>query len=247
MLHLIVTGRAAELGRVRTATLSIAVHAGLVLAAISSRSSLPARTAHAFGAIAPLERVRFMVAPRPAAENRPSVLKPKRAAAPAASPVGPMPALSLSIPTADLDSASGIDKLDLTTKVADTADFKPQTLAEVIGASLVSRRSSAPPADGVYHADAVDRIVTPFADNPKPVYPRSMESAGIEADFTVMFVVDSTGRVDAGTLEVPRNVHRLFADAVRYALSRSRYLPAQLGGRPVRQLVAQEFVFRMPR
>ena len=60
----------------------------------------------------------------------------------------------------------------------------------------------------------------------------------MEADFTVMFVVDSTGRVDDGTVEVPRDVHRLFADAVRYALSRSRYLPAQLAGRPVRQLVA---------
>ena len=62
-----------------------------------------------------------------------------------------------------------------------------------------------------------------------------------------MFVVDSTGRVDGSTLEVPKSVHRLFADAVRYTLSRSRYLPATLGGRPVRQLVAQEFVFRMRR
>jgi hypothetical protein len=34
---------------------------------------------------------------------------------------------------------------------------------------------------------------------------------------------------------------------VRYALMRSRYLPAQLAGRPVRQLVSQEFIFRMAR
>src|SRR5262249_33015256 len=140
--------------------------------------------------------------------------------------------------------------IDLTGKVSDSSDFAaPRTLAEVIGAALVSRRTAAATigAYGAYSAEVVDRVVTPLTDNPRPVYPSSLERQGIEADFTVKFVVDSTGRVDGSTLEVPTSVHSLFADAVRYALSRSRYLPATLGGRPVRQLVAQEFVFRMRR
>jgi Gram-negative bacterial TonB protein C-terminal len=247
MLRLIVTGRAAELGRFRAATIAIAAHASVVLAAISSRSALPVQSHHAFGAIAPLERVRFIVTRSSTPEARPSRAKSRRGPVRAAKPTNTVPALALSIPTAAPDTASGIDNLDLTTKVADTADFKPRTLAEAIGASLVNGRASAPSPDGVYRPDAVDRIVTPLADNPKPIYPRALEASHVEADFTVMFVVDSTGRVDPGSLEVPGGVHRLFADAVRYALMRSRYLPAQLAGRPVRQLVSQEFIFRMAR
>src|SRR5262249_2120298 len=129
---------------------------------------------------------------------------------------------------------------------SDSLDFTPRTLAEAIGAALVSRRSAAVPASGIYTAEGVDRVVTPLK-NPKPIYPRSLELQGVEADFTVRFVVDSTGPVDGSTLDVPGGVHLLFADAVRYALSRSRFLPAQIAGRPVRQLVAQEFIFRMPR
>jgi hypothetical protein len=247
MLHLIVTGRAAELGRFRATSFSVVAHAGLALALIAPR---PSRDAHAPRGImrAPsLERVHFMVAPPPRAEDRPTgAVKARRSAA---RPVvrGPAPpALSLTIPT-DVANATPVDDLDLTGAITDSLDFKPppRTLAEAIGAALVNRRATAPPANGVYTADGVDRVVSPLSGNPKPVYPRSLESQGVEADFTVMFVVDSTGRVDAGSLEVPRDVHRLFADAVRYALSRSRYLPATIAGRPVRQLVAQEFIFRM--
>jgi TonB family protein len=252
MLHLIVTGRAAELGRYRVAALSVAAHVGLVVAVISSRPSLPGRSAGGLVALPPLERVRYLVvapvpAPAPKKETPAPPVKARRAA-PARSPIGNVPALTLSIPTTDLDSATGIDKLNVTQTVSDTADFRPRTLADAIGASLFSRHAAAPPpVDGVYRADAVDRVVTPLDDNPRPAYPRSLQSQGVEADFTVLFVVDSTGRVDPRTLEVPGSVHRLFADAVRYALSRSRYLPAQIAGRPVRQLVSQEFVFRMAR
>ncbi len=249
MLHLIVTGRSQEPGQLRNASLSFAAHAGLVLAFVVARPTTPVLAPHAPGGFAPIERVRFMIAPapQPAAESHPSAARARRIVAPSASPKFSPPALALEIPTVDLDTVAGAGDLDLSSKVVDTSDFKPRTLADAIGASLVNRRASAVPVDGIYRADAVDRVVTPLSDNPKPVYPRSMENAGVEADFTVMFVVDSTGRVDAGTVEVPRDVHRLFADAVRYALSRSRYLPAQLAGRSVRQLVAQEFVFRMPR
>jgi hypothetical protein len=165
-----------------------------------------------------------------------------------ASPIVPVPKLALSIPVADLDSVTGIDTLNLTGAVSDSLDFGARTLADAINVALVGKRSNAvPAANGAYSADVVDRVVTPLNDNPRPVYPRSLQSSGVEADFTVMFVVDSTGRVDEKTLEVPGNVHRLFAEAVRYALVRSRYLPAMLAGRPVRQLVSQEFVFRMVR
>ena len=247
MLHLIVTGRAADVGRVRTVVLSAAAHAGLVLAALSARPATGVETSRRAMTMPPLERVRFIVAGPPRAESRSTAAaKPRRAAALVAPHMSALPQLTLSIPAADVDSIAHADGLDLTIKVSDSSDFSPRTLADAIGVALVGKRPSAAPANGVYTADAVDRIVTPV-ENPKPVYPPSLESRGVEADFTVRFVVDSTGRVDAGTLEVPREVHHLFADAVRYALMRSRFLPATIAGRPVRQIVAQEFIFRMPR
>jgi len=247
MLHLIVTRRTLELGRWRATTFSVALHTGLILAAVSVRSSLPVRSPVA-SASAPIERIHYVIAERPPeTSSRPAVIKAKRKPAPLVAPIGKLPALALTIPTVDLDTAAAMHDVDLTSKVTDSSDFKTTTLADVIGAALINRHAGAVPAGGVYRPEAVDRIVAPYASNPKPVYPRSLESMGVEADFTVMFVVDSTGRVDEGTLEIPGSVHRLFADAVRYALVRSRYFPAQLAGHSVRQLVAQEFVFRMKR
>jgi protein TonB len=250
MLHLIVTARAADVGRFRTAALSVAAHAGLVFAAVSGRPVSNVRAPDRNVAIAPAERVRFIVAAPPRPETRSA---PKKAAARSnrsAPPVAPRfsaPKLTLTIPDSDIASKPTIDDVDRTGDIIDSLDFKPRTLADAIGAALISRRSTAAPVNGVYTAEGVDRIVTPLSNNPKPVYPRSLESRGVEADFTVKFVVDSTGRVDNGSVEVPGGVHSLFADAVRYALSRSRYMPALIAGRPVRQLVAQEFIFRMPR
>lgn len=249
MLHLIVTRRTLELGRWRATTFSVALHTGLILAAVTARSSIPVRSPTA-SASAPVEHIRYVISERPPESSRsarPAVIKTKRHTAPVVAPIGKLPALALTIPNIDLDTVAAVHDMDLTSKVTDSSDFKTTTLADVIGAALVNRHAAAVPTGGVYRPEAVDRVVAPYASNPKPDYPRSLEAAGVEADFTVMFVVDSTGRVDEGTLEIPKTVHRLFADAVRYALVRSRYFPAQLAGQSVRQLVAQEFVFRMKR
>jgi hypothetical protein len=75
----------------------------------------------------------------------------------------------------------------------------------------------------------------------------SLAAASVEAAFVVRFVVDSTGRIRDKSLEFPGKAHPLFVDAVRRALLRSRYLPAEVDGRRVAQLVSQEFIFRMER
>jgi len=41
----------------------------------------------------------------------------------------------------------------------------------------------------------------------------------------------------------PPSAHSLFVEAVRQALRKSRYYPAEFGGRKVRQLVEQRFTF----
>lgn len=103
------------------------------------------------------------------------------------------------------------------------------------------------PVDGIYTEAMVDRSVIPRDDNPLPRYPESLRSMGVEGAFVVQFVVDSTGVVVPDKIQFPSSMHRLFAEAVRTALMHSRYLPAQIAGRMVRQMVIQEFRFTLIR
>jgi protein TonB len=74
-----------------------------------------------------------------------------------------------------------------------------------------------------------------------------MVSRSIESNFNVTFVVDTTGTVDRNTVELPSSVLQDFASAVREVLFDWRFVPAELGGRRVRQRVLQPFTFRVER
>jgi protein TonB len=59
------------------------------------------------------------------------------------------------------------------------------------------------------------------------------------------FVVDTSGRVERESIRFKRGDHTLFERAVIETLLRSRYSPAEAGGRKVRQLVEQAFSFTL--
>lgn len=100
-------------------------------------------------------------------------------------------------------------------------------------------------ANGIYTTDLVDQPVTPRPGNPKPRYPESLRAAGIEAEVSVLFVVDTTGRVDEPSIKFATRIHGLFMDAIRVSLQRSRFFPARLSGSVVPQLVQQSFRFEL--
>jgi protein TonB len=101
--------------------------------------------------------------------------------------------------------------------------------------------------DGVMSADVVDVAAAPLPGGPKPRYPEALRAAGIEGHATLEFVVDTTGRVDPGSIRVIASDADAFVVSVRDALAATRYHPALVGGRPVRQLVRQEFAFALTR
>jgi protein TonB len=76
-----------------------------------------------------------------------------------------------------------------------------------------------------------------------PSYPDILRQAGVEGEALVSFVVDTTGRVDLSSFTVVRTTHELFAKAVKDALPRMRFIPAEIGDRKVKQLVQQPFSF----
>ena len=55
------------------------------------------------------------------------------------------------------------------------------------------------------------------------------------------------GSGDDGGFDFGAAVHQLFEDAVREALPRIRFIPAEVGGKKVRQLVQMPFVFTLAR
>jgi periplasmic protein TonB len=95
--------------------------------------------------------------------------------------------------------------------------------------------------DGVFRV--VERAAAALPGAPIARYPESLRQAGLEGEVVLRFVVDTAGRVEAGSATTVRATHPLFDAAVRRALSATRYAPAEVGGRRVRQLVEQAFTF----
>ena len=131
------------------------------------------------------------------------------------------------------------------------ADFAPSTSEADSefnnGAARMSDLAQLVPSakNGIYTPDLVDETVTPRPGNPKPQYPASLLAAGVEADVSVRFVVDSTGRVKEPSIEFRTHVHQLFMEAIRASLRRSRFFPARFATMVVPQLVQQEFRFEL--
>ena len=93
----------------------------------------------------------------------------------------------------------------------------------------------------------VDRPVVAMPGSASPRYPSLLQGAGVEGEVRAQFVVDTLGRVENGSIRILDTTHQSFAAAVRDALVRARFVPAEAGGRKVRQLVEQPFTFRLNR
>lgn len=93
----------------------------------------------------------------------------------------------------------------------------------------------------------VEKAVVAIPGTATPRYPSMLQSAGVEGDVRAQFVVDTLGRVEQGSFKALDTTHDLFAAAVREALGRARFKPAEAGGHRVRQLVEQTFTFRIAR
>jgi len=124
---------------------------------------------------------------------------------------------------------------------ADSLPIGHKSLRDALGLGSIAPI----PVNGAYTEAMVDRAIIPRRGNPAPRYPAMLQSAGIEGDFMVQFVVDSTGKVDPDHIQFPNEMHRLFVESVRNALLRARFFPAQIAGKFVSQHAIQEFKFTL--
>lgn len=101
-------------------------------------------------------------------------------------------------------------------------------------------------AGEAYAENQVERIVE-VTRAAAPRFPDALRNSGIEGEVHVTYIVGTNGRVEPGSIRILDSPHRLFGESVQTALLDARYRPAQVGGRSVRQLVAQSFSFRISR
>jgi TonB family protein len=111
------------------------------------------------------------------------------------------------------------------------------------GTSPLPLPDSEPVGGQVYVASQLDRRVERDPESKAPLYPPFLESQHIEGSVVVSYVVDTTGLADSASLRVQTMTHPAFVESIRAALPGMRFHPAELSGRPVRQLVVQEFRF----
>lgn len=130
-----------------------------------------------------------------------------------------------------------------------TVPFAPAPISADELFALRAARDTVPGAGntGVFTHGTVERTAMPLPGNGAPDYPRHLRTAGVEGSVVVTFVVDVTGRADAGSITIVAATHPSFADAVRQWLRRTRYAPAEINREPVRQLVQQEVGFTLER
>jgi protein TonB len=76
-----------------------------------------------------------------------------------------------------------------------------------------------------------------------PSYPARLLSAKVEGEVLVQFVVDEKGIADMSSFKVIRSTNTEFTDAVKRAVRSTTFVPAETGGRKVRQIVQQPFQF----
>ena len=100
-------------------------------------------------------------------------------------------------------------------------------------------------ADSIFTQLEVDSTVSRYPGSAAPAYPVEMLKQGVQGSVVTQYVVDTTGFADTTSLKIMSTTHEQFADAVRAALPYMRFFPAKVGSKRVRQLVEQEFSFKI--
>jgi len=137
-----------------------------------------------------------------------------------------------------------IPEIDLSKSITNENDFSGKGVKGGTGNGVVGGIAN---TNQTYFEFQVEKPAESLPDNPKPKYPSVLESSGIAGEVQAQFVVKSDGKADMDTFKVLKSTNELFTQAVKNVLPRMRFSPAQIGGKPVNQLVQQAFQFAVPR
>jgi len=178
-------------------------------------------------------------------KKEPAPEKPKEAPPPEKVVVAPPPK-GFQVLRAPLKIDIKIPEIDLSKAVTNESDFSGKGVKGGVGTGVVGGTGPVN-TDQTYFEFQVERPASMLDDSPKPKYPAVLESSGIAGEVQAQFVVSSSGKADMSSFKVLKSTNELFTQAVKNVLPRMRFSPAQIGGKPVNQLVQQSFQFAVPR
>jgi protein TonB len=242
---------------------SVAFHSALIFFAVfaTARAGVPEDRENR------QEKVNFVrmkkEEPPPPVEKKkepppPPKVKKAEPKAPKLAPLPPAPKAEIAPPKgfkvleAPVTIPTEIPKIDLSAKITNEADFSGKG---VKGGSSTGTEGSEGTKEGApagvtvdtdktYAEFEVERQVNAISGTDVQ-YPESMRSSGEEGQVLAQFVVNENGRVETGTFKVLESSAPAFTAAVKSALSRMRFRPAQIGRTNVAQVVQQAFVFKL--
>ena len=158
--------------------------------------------------------------------------------------MAPPPPKGFQVLTAPVKVPDVLPDIDLNKKVTDEADFSGKGVAGGTSKGVVG--GTAPVnSDQPFFEFQVEKQVQQIPGSGNLRYPDMLRSANVEGEVLAQFVVDTSGKYEAGTFKVLKSSHDLFTAAVKNALPTMRFYPAEVGGRKVKQLVQQPFTFSL--
>jgi protein TonB len=149
------------------------------------------------------------------------------------------------------DLPTMIPPIDLTQRRLDPRDFTGRGVEGGVADGVVGGTGQVTSAlegaglDAIYEATTRDERFQPatLLSQPVPKYPPALAAVGVEGRVKVEFVVDTTGKVEAGSVRILESSHQAFEDAARGTVLGAAFRPARLNSRPVRQLTRQAIRF----
>jgi protein TonB len=244
---------------------SVVLHMAIVFFAVyaTARAGVPADEK------SPEQKVNFVTVkkeePPPPVEKKkeeppPPKVKKAEPKAPKVAELPPAPKAEIAPPKgfkvleAPVNVPVEIPKIDLSAKVTNEADF---TGKGVKGGSSTGTEGSEGTKEGAAAGSAIDtnrnyaefeveRQVSAISGT-NVEYPESLRTSGIEGQVLAQFVVNENGRIETATFKVLESTNPAFTSAVKSALSRMRFRPAQIGKTNVSQVVQQALVFKLNR
>lgn len=180
-------------------------------------------------------------------KDEPKPPEPEKPPPPPDAVAAPPPPKGFQVLSAPIEIPNVIPEIDLSKKVTDEADFSGKGVAGGIAKGVEGGKGPVPQGDQPYFDFQVEKPVVMAPGAQGPSYPDMLRTAGIEGTVLAQFVVDTTGRADMATFRALKSDNDLFTTSVKNALQRMRFLPAEVGGRKVKQLVQQPFQFSLNR
>jgi periplasmic protein TonB len=153
--------------------------------------------------------------------------------------VAPPPPKGFQTLTAPVNIPDVIPNVDLTRKVTDEADFS----GKGVEGGAANGKDKGAATDQPYFDFQVEKQAASYPSNPKPQYPDMLQTAGIAGEVIAQFVIDTTGHVEMASFKVIKSDNDLFTQSVKSVLPRSRFYPAEVGGRKVKELVELPYAF----